>query len=98
MCGVVPAECRGYRGELSTRTGWRWTVSSGVVLIEGLNEGSESSYIFTEASDLRVVMRNCRDGWGGYFHHPVSHVSELSEVHVSCSGSEDHTNIGWKAL
>ena len=74
VCGVVPAECRGYRGELSMRTGWRWTVSSGVVLIEGLNEGSKSSYILTEASEVRVVMRNCRDSWGGYFHHLVSHV------------------------
>ena len=56
------------------------------MLIEGLNEGSELIYIFTEGSDLRFVMKNCRD------------CCKLSEVHVSSSGSEYHTNIGWKAL
>ena len=59
---------------------------------------SRSSNIFTEASDFRVVMRNCRDCWGGFFHYLVSHVSVFSEVHVSSSRSEDHTNIGWEAL
>ena len=35
MCGMVPAECKDYRVEWLVRMRWKWTVSSGVVLIEG---------------------------------------------------------------